>query len=427
MLNAVAARLRGSSAGGSRSAPEVHRLIQADNFLALVAPVGGEEKLDEAKSAIFTPLGNAVKECKLSQKSPESLFEIPHVGTGEGLILYGSPTDHSRRFALAMENASYSLGLIKFENLSELEVIKDKYSYKWIVEQLSTAPVGEESATEPLPIVCIYTKSEEGEENILSCGEDGIVSGIPSSQAFGKTTWIVTNCSFDLKCPYDGCSRSGMDEHELCRHCEMDHGNENVLQCCPICKSKRPLGSRTWGFSTHLQHNHGPRFRVLEKPHSKESESVYCFALVICVNNKGEFLLVEECCKQGWWLPGGRVDPGESFETAATRETLEEAGVEVDLTGILRIEFSPHKHGSRQRIIFAAKPKNPNAAPKSYADYESLRAVWISFEEFQNKVKSGEMKLRGGEPMEWFDYVHRGGTIFPITILTTERDPVKFQ
>jgi 8-oxo-dGTP pyrophosphatase MutT (NUDIX family) len=35
------------------------------------------------------------------------------------------------------------------------------------------------------------------------------------------------------------------------------------------------------------------------------------------------------------------LDPGESFANAAVRETLEEAGVEIELTGILRIEVFP--------------------------------------------------------------------------------------
>eukprot|EP00475_Leptophrys_vorax_P001201 TRINITY_DN1064_c0_g1_i1.p1 TRINITY_DN1064_c0_g1~~TRINITY_DN1064_c0_g1_i1.p1 ORF type:complete len:433 (-),score=99.03 TRINITY_DN1064_c0_g1_i1:1545-2843(-) len=432
MIAAVASRVRGSSAA-SRSAPEVHRLVHADHHLALVAPLAVEEKKDDSAAAaallsgFFTPIEHAVREVKLSQRSPESLFELPRSGS-EGLILYGSPTDHTRRFALAMENESYSVGLAKFENLSDLETVKNKYSFKWTVEHVSNSKVGEESNTKPLPIVCIYTKTANGEANILSCDSDTIVSCIPESQAFQKSLWMVTDCTFAYKCPYDGCPRTDMDEHELCRHCEQDHGNENSLLCCPICKSKRPLGSRSWGFSTHIQHNHGPRMRDLEKPlHSKESEAVYCFALVVCVNDKGEFLIVEECCRQGWWLPGGRVDPGESFETAAIRETHEEAGVDVELTGLLRIEFSPHKQGSRERIIFAARPKDPNAVPKSEADYESLRAIWISWHDFETKVKSGEMRLRGGEPADWFDYIHRGGTVFPISILTSERDPVRFQ
>lgn len=38
------------------------------------------------------------------------------------------------------------------------------------------------------------------------------------------------------------------------------------------------------------------------------------------------------------YLPAGRVDYGESFPTGAIRETQEEAGIPVTLSGVLRIQ-----------------------------------------------------------------------------------------
>ena len=35
----------------------------------------------------------------------------------------------------------------------------------------------------------------------------------------------------------------------------------------------------------------------------------------------------------GFWLPGGAVDGGESLTSAAKRETLEEAGIDIHLKG----------------------------------------------------------------------------------------------
>ena len=61
-------------------------------------------------------------------------------------------------------------------------------------------------------------------------------------------------------------------------------------------------------------------------------------SLVICRNKKGQYLSVLECGDRGWWLPGGLVDPPESFHRAALRETIEEAGIHVKLKGILRVE-----------------------------------------------------------------------------------------
>ena len=52
-------------------------------------------------------------------------------------------------------------------------------------------------------------------------------------------------------------------------------------------------------------------------------------SLVICRNKKGQYLTVKESGNRGWWLPGGLVDPPESFQQAAIRETIEEAGIDV--------------------------------------------------------------------------------------------------
>lgn len=61
------------------------------------------------------------------------------------------------------------------------------------------------------------------------------------------------------------------------------------------------------------------------------------FSLVVVRNQEGKFLSVLECGNQGWWLPGGRVEPGERLIDAAIRECKEESGIDVKVLGILRI------------------------------------------------------------------------------------------
>lgn len=43
------------------------------------------------------------------------------------------------------------------------------------------------------------------------------------------------------------------------------------------------------------------------------------FSLVICRNQHNQFLSVLECGDQGWWVPGGGVDAGETCYKAAIR------------------------------------------------------------------------------------------------------------
>ena len=46
-------------------------------------------------------------------------------------------------------------------------------------------------------------------------------------------------------------------------------------------------------------------------------------------------------------IPGGGCDPGEGLTHAALREVREETGIEVELTGILKIEY--HAKGTPKR------------------------------------------------------------------------------
>ena len=54
----------------------------------------------------------------------------------------------------------------------------------------------------------------------------------------------------------------------------------------------------------------------------------------------GKYVAVNETRNRGWWIPGGAVDAGENFTIGAVREWLEEAGIAVELKGILKIDHS---------------------------------------------------------------------------------------
>lgn len=128
------------------------------------------------------------------------------------------------------------------------------------------------------------------------------------------------------------------------------------------------------------------------------------------------------------------------------RETKEEAGIDVELTGILRWEWSPHNHPSmcffrllsprpppdfslallsekpyvRMRVIFYGKPRDEKQLPKSVPDYESMGAVWAHAQEV---APGSGLPLRGREPQEWFAYVAAGGQIYPLSLLRPEGSP----
>ncbi|MCD4686263.1 MAG: NUDIX domain-containing protein, partial [Anaerolineae bacterium] len=100
------------------------------------------------------------------------------------------------------------------------------------------------------------------------------------------------------------------------------------------------------------------------------------YFVVIAVRDGDRFLLVHER-KHGqlWYLPAGRVEPGEALEEAAIRETLEETCVPVRLDGVIRVEHTVVEDVARVRVLYAASPLD-DTPPKSEPDEHTLAARW---------------------------------------------------
>lgn len=214
-------------------------------------------------------------------------------------------------------------------------------------------------------------------------------------------------------CPF--CGKNGMDEDQLWRHCPMYHINEKNTDGinCPICR-ETPRGP----FQVHMHNAHGPpgRHEMASEFHMADS-TLYSFALVVCHNKKyNSFLLVQEFANSGFWLPGGRIDSGENPAQAAIRETKEEAGIDIRLTGLLKLEYHPKqdRNGSqyvRMRFIFYAEPIDCDQPPKSIPDYESAGATWCRADQVAS------LPLRGSEPVTYFTHIASGKPIYPLELI----------
>ena len=100
-------------------------------------------------------------------------------------------------------------------------------------------------------------------------------------------------------------------------------------------------------------------------------------------NDAGEILLIRRTDNDNWALPGGAMDLGESLPDAAVRETAEETGIDVEITGLVGIYTDPRhvilytSNGEvRQEfsVVFAARPVGGTPTPSD----ESREVRWVA-------------------------------------------------
>ena len=74
---------------------------------------------------------------------------------------------------------------------------------------------------------------------------------------------------------------------------------------------------------------------------------------VVIRNEAGRILLVKPSYKDGWDIPGGYVEPGESPAAAADRELQEELGLAGRTGRLLVVDWAPHPaEGDKLLFVF---------------------------------------------------------------------------
>lgn len=101
------------------------------------------------------------------------------------------------------------------------------------------------------------------------------------------------------------------------------------------------------------------------------------------VEDQGRFLFVEEFQGEQAVLnqPAGHLDANESLLQAAVRETLEETGWDVELTGVVGIYLytAPSNGVTYQRVCFAARPLRHH--PGYPLDHGIIGPRWLTREQ----------------------------------------------
>jgi len=125
------------------------------------------------------------------------------------------------------------------------------------------------------------------------------------------------------------------------------------------------------------------RIDYLDDPTAPPANSVVPSANVIVVNDNGDSLIIRRTDNGNLALPGRGMDLGESIVHTAIRETKEETGVDVEITGIVGVYSNPNHvieyttDGEvRQEfsIVFTARPVGGTPTTSS----ESSEVAWVS-------------------------------------------------
>ena len=84
-----------------------------------------------------------------------------------------------------------------------------------------------------------------------------------------------------------------------------------------------------------------PRRDYEDDPNAPEANSLVPAASVVVVDDDGRVLLQRRTDNGMWALPGGKMELGESLAGCGIRETLEETGITVEITGIVGTYTNP--------------------------------------------------------------------------------------
>ncbi|MFG3051929.1 NUDIX hydrolase [Kitasatospora sp. NPDC048239] len=84
-----------------------------------------------------------------------------------------------------------------------------------------------------------------------------------------------------------------------------------------------------------------PRRDYEDDPNAPKANSLVPAASVVVVDADGQVLLQRRTDNGQWALPGGVMELGESLAQCGIRETLEETGIHIEITGIVGTYTNP--------------------------------------------------------------------------------------
>jgi ADP-ribose pyrophosphatase YjhB (NUDIX family) len=132
------------------------------------------------------------------------------------------------------------------------------------------------------------------------------------------------------------------------------------------------------------------------------------------VERNNRFLMVYEEAdgKKVYNQPAGHLEPHETLSEAAMRETLEETGWRVAITGLLGVNLyvAPSNGVTYMRTTFIAAALSQDANRK--LDTGIIEALWLSYEE----ILARKEQLRSPMTLQILED-YRAGKHFPLQVI----------
>jgi len=112
-------------------------------------------------------------------------------------------------------------------------------------------------------------------------------------------------------------------------------------------------------------------------------------AVNVAVIHEGKILLTQREDFETWILPSGGVEDGESLAQAASRETKEETGLDVELTRLVGVYSRLGSWWNGYMVLFAAKPVGGEIKPQAG---ETIAVKWFVFDELPDPLSLGHQR-----------------------------------
>ncbi|ROT25858.1 NUDIX hydrolase [Micromonospora sp. HM5-17] len=147
------------------------------------------------------------------------------------------------------------------------------------------------------------------------------------------------------------------------------------------------------------------RIEHYNNPDAPKANSIVVAVTVFVVDDQDRVLLIRRTDNGLWALPGGAQDFGEYIAETAVRETREETGVDIRVTGIVGIYTNPnhvieYSNGeARQQSSICFRAEYLGGEPRTSDESSAVR--WVARAELDTLDIHPSMRLRIDHGYQW--------------------------